>query len=116
MSATFANQLRARSETIELGGDGERLTFRMQLIDTWDVVRVSAGSSLPVSEAKRAALAALAGGRALHDGEYVMKLNGFEVLDEYASLAEAGAVSGCTFLLAQRRKQPVRSGRSPLTA
>jgi hypothetical protein len=116
MSATFVNSLRARAGTIDLGGDGERLTFRMQLIDTWDVVRISAGAGLPVSEAKRAALAALAGTRAVRDGEYVMKLNGFEVLDEYASLSEAGAVDGCTFLLHARRKSPVHSANSSLTA
>jgi hypothetical protein len=45
-----------------------------------------------------------------------MKLNGFEVLDEYASLSEAGAVDGCTFLLHARRKSPVRSANSSLTA
>ena len=116
MSAIFANSLRARAETIDLGGDGERLVFRMQLIDMWDVVRVSAGANVPVLDAKRACLKALAGTRPVEDGEYVVKLNGFEVLDEYASLAEAGVVNGSTFLLHPRRKSPVRSGRAPLTA
>ena len=114
MSATFANSLRARAETIELGGDGEPITFRMQLIDLWDVVRVTAGSLLPVDEAKQACLRALSGGRVVD--EYMMKLNGFEVLDEHASLAEAGVVDGSTVLLHPRRKSPVRSGRASLTA
>ena len=116
MSSTFANQLRARAETIDLGGDGERLVFRVQLIETWDVVRVSAGSNVPVLEAKRACLKALAGTHEFDLGLYVVKLNGFEVLDENASLAEAGVVNGATFLVAPRRKTPVRSGQSPLTA
>jgi hypothetical protein len=116
MSGTFANSLRARAETIELGGEGERIVFRMQLIDLWDVVRVSAGADVPVIDAKRACLQALAGTHEFDLGHYVVKLNGFEVLDENESLATAGAVNGSTFLLHQRRKVPVRSGRAPLTA
>ena len=116
MSATFANQMRARAETIDLGGEGERIVFRMQLIDLWDVVRVSAGADVPVIEAKRACLKALAAGKTRDLDAYVMKLNGFEVLDENESLATAGAVNGSTFLLHPRRKVPVRSGRAPLSA
>ena len=116
MSATFANQMRARAETIDLGGEGERMVFRMQLIDMWDVVRVSAGADLPVIEAKRACLEALGNVHSRNVDDYVMKLNGFEVLDENESLAVAGAVNGSTFLLHPRRKAPVRSGRAPLTA
>ena len=116
MSGAFANSLRARSETVDLGGDGDRLVFRMQLVDMWDVVRMSAGASVTVRDAKLAALRALSGTHEIGEDDYVVKLNGFEVLDEYASLTEAGAVNGSTFLVAHRRKQPVRSGRSPLTA
>jgi hypothetical protein len=40
--------------------------------------------------------------------EYVIKLRGFEVLDENVSLADAGARNGSIFLLTHRRRRPVR--------
>jgi hypothetical protein len=43
-----------------------------------------------------------------HPDNWVIKLGGFEVLDESASLAEAGAVDGSIFLLTGRRRRPVR--------
>jgi hypothetical protein len=40
--------------------------------------------------------------------DYVMKLAGWEVLDENLSLSAAGARSGSIFLLTSRRRRPVR--------
>jgi hypothetical protein len=40
--------------------------------------------------------------------DYVMKLRGFEMLDEQQTLAEAGAKENSTFLLTHRRRRPVR--------
>jgi hypothetical protein len=40
--------------------------------------------------------------------EFVMKLRGWEVLDESASLTDAGAIDGSIFLLTYRRRRPVR--------
>jgi hypothetical protein len=49
---------------------------------------------------------------ALFPGEapdaFVMKLRGFEVLDESESLTKVGAVDGSIFLLTYRRRRPVR--------
>ena len=116
MSSTFVNSLRARAETIELGpaDASDRIAFRVQVQEMWDVVRLTAPASEPVSSAKDAALKALYPDHA-YDEDYVMKLNGFEVLDEHASLADTGVVNGSTLLLAHRRRRPVRSGASPLT-
>ena len=40
--------------------------------------------------------------------EFVLKLRGFEVLNEDVSLAEAGAIEGSIFLVTYRRRRPVR--------
>jgi hypothetical protein len=47
-------------------------------------------------------------GAELRDEDYVLKLNGWEVLDESASLAATGAVDGSIFLVTGRRRRPVR--------
>jgi hypothetical protein len=109
MSAGFANSLRAQS-TVRLGGDGqESMTVRVQVAEVWDAVRVQAPPTEPLLAVKVAALEALYPQGEFHE-DFVMKLRGFEVLDENASLADSGAQDGSTFLLAHRRRRPVRSG------
>ena len=109
MSATFANSLRAR-DTVRLGMDGQpTITVRVQVAEVWDAVRVQAPATEPVVAVKVAALEALYPQGEFHE-DFVTKLRGFEVLDENASLADAGALDGSTFLLAHRRRRPVRSG------
>ncbi len=107
MTAPFVTQLRARPGVVRLGDNGERITVRVQSPEVWDLVRVEAPPSEPVLSVKAAALNAL-----MPDGDpahaFVMKLNGFEVLDEGASLTDAGAKDGSTFLLTYRRRRPVR--------
>ena len=53
-----------------------------------------------------AALAALL--PAADEKGYVMKLRGWEVLDEGQSVADVGAIDGSIFLLTNRRRRPVR--------
>jgi hypothetical protein len=108
MSAPFVTSLRSRPGTIRLGNaGGPALTLRVQMPEVWDTVRFEASASEPVASLKGAALAALEPDAAYHD-DYVLKLNGFEVLDEQASLADAGAMDGSIFLLTNRRRRPVR--------
>ena len=108
MSAPFVTQLRARPGVIPLGDNGEpRLTVRVQSPEVWDLVRVAAPGSESVLSVKAAALHALLPDCGPADA-FVMKLNGFEVLDEGASLIDAGAKDGSTFLLTYRRRRPVR--------
>jgi hypothetical protein len=75
--------------------------------EVWDTIRVEAPADTPVSVIKERALEAL-----LPDAEYpedfVVKLAGWEVLDENASLSAAGASQGSIFLLTSRRRRPVR--------
>ena len=108
MSAPFVTQLRSRPGVIRLGADGQpRITVRVQMPEVWDVVRVETPASEPVRSVKAEALAALQPqGDLLED--FVLKLNGYEILDEMASIADVGAKDGSTFLLTYRRRRPVR--------
>ena len=110
MSATpFVATLRSRPGVIRVGegAGGRTITVRVQSPEVWDVVRVEAPGAEPVLSVKVRAMEALLPDADFHD-ELVMKLNGFEVLDEHASLTDAGAVDGSTFLLTYRRRRPVR--------
>ena len=101
-------QLRSRKGAIRLGApDAPALTLRVEMPEVWDTVLVEAPASTPVLEFKRAALDALfPEGQYLED--FVLKLHGFEVMDEQASVAEAGGRNGSIFLLTHRRRRPVR--------
>ena len=108
MSAPFVAQLRSRPGVIRLGSDGQpRITIRVQLAEAWDTVRVETPPTESVGAVKAEALAALRPNDA-PPGAFVVKLNGFEVLDENGSVADAGATNGSTFLLSYRRRRPVR--------
>ena len=108
MSAPFVTQLRTRGDVIRMAPAGaESITVRVEMPEVWDVVRVAVAPTESVLALKLRALAAL-----YTVGEsaeaFVMKLRGFEVLDESASLAAVGAVDGSIFLLTHRRRRPVR--------
>lgn len=108
MSAPFVSQLRARPGVVRLGAEGQpRISIRVQVPEVWDVVVIETPSTEPVAVIKAKALAAL-----YPDGEttdaFVMKLNGYEVLDESVSVADSGAKNGSTYLLTHRRRRPVR--------
>lgn len=108
MSAAFVAQLRSRPGVVRLAPDGDRhITVRVQMPEVWDVIRVETPPDTPVAALKARALEALFPQRD-GDHEFVLKLNGFEVLDESASIAESGARDGSTFLLTHRRRRPVR--------
>ena len=105
----FVTQLRTRGNTIELAApNGPAITVRVEMPEVWDVVRVHASPDERAITVKRRALEALMPGAELHDEDYVLKLNGWEVLDEGASLAATGAVDGSIYLVTGRRRRPVR--------
>jgi Protein of Unknown function (DUF2604) len=108
VSAPFVSQLRARPGVVRLGTDGQsRITVRVQLLEAWDAVRVETPESEQIGALKAEALAALQPNGDPPDA-FVLKLNGFEVLDENVSVADTGATNGSTFLLTYRRRRPVR--------
>jgi hypothetical protein len=105
--APFVAQLRARPEAIRLGtGASPVITVRVQVPEIWDTVRIDAPPDTSVLTVKEHALNALVAGS--DPSEWVVKLRGFEVLDESATLEAAGAVNGSTFLVTSRRRRPVR--------
>lgn len=106
--APFVTGLRSGKRTLDLARPGEAsITIRVEMPDLWDVVRINVSPSEPVVTVKRAALEAM-GVDATMPEEFVMKLRGWEVLDESASLTDAGAIDGSIFLLTYRRRRPVR--------
>lgn len=108
MSMPFVGQIRARRDVIQLAAPGApAISVRVEMPETWDTIRFLASPDEPVISLKLRALDAM-----FPDGElqedFVMKLRGWEVLDEQASLAAVGAVNGSIFLLTHRYRRPVR--------
>ena len=108
MTAPFVTELRTSDDVLNVGtGDGDALHLRVQVAELWDTLRVDTAGATSISEVKNAALE-----RFFPDGaavtDYVVKLRGFEILDENASLTSSGVKDGSTLLLARRRRRPVR--------
>jgi hypothetical protein len=108
MTVPFVSELRTTDDDVKVGsGDGETLHIRVQVAELWDALRVDAAGAASVSEVKKAALS-----RFFPDGEpvadFVVKLRGFEILDENETLARSGAREGSTLLLSRRRRRPVK--------
>ena len=108
MTAPFVTSLRNNGEVITLSSGSEPvLHLRVQIAELWDSVRIDAPASESVLSVKRAALESLYPDGADPDA-YVVRLHGFEVLDESASVAATGLRDGSILLLVNRRRQPVR--------
>jgi hypothetical protein len=106
--APFVAELRSRPSTIRLAPEGAAaITIRVEMPEVWDVVRMVVAPSEPVLAVKVRALEALFPEAAMH-GDFVVKLRGWEILDEAASLADAGIIDGSILLLTHRRRRPVR--------
>jgi hypothetical protein len=107
VTAPFLAGLRTRPGVIQIAGTGPVLSLRVEMPEVWDALRVEAPASAPVLSVKLRALETLYPGGGPQDA-FVMKLRGFEILDENASVMEAGAIDGSIFLLTHRRRRPVR--------
>lgn len=107
MSSRFVNSLRTRGEAFKLGSaTSDPMKVRAQVLEAWDTIVVDADPSASVRSLKQLAL------RELYpvdrpEEEFVVKLNGFELLDEDAPLSASGARNGSTFLITDRRRRPV---------
>jgi len=107
VTAPFVSTLRTSGSTIPVGAPGATpLTIRVEVPERWDVALISAAPTASVRDVKRAALLYVSPDDDAND--YVIKLRGFEVLDEGVTLAAAGARDGSIFLLTHRRRRPVR--------
>lgn len=109
MTAPFVTNLRTtEEEPLRVGsGGGDVLRLRVQAASLWDALRVDTAPNATIREVKLAALARLVPDSYPAD-QYVVKLRGFEVLDENATVSEAGAQDGSIFLILDRRRRPVR--------
>ena len=107
MGSKFVNSLRTRGDAITLGSPSEKpLRLRAQVLEAWDAIRIDADPSASVKSLKELALRELYPGENA-ETEFVVKLNGFEVLDEGVPLSATGARDGSTFLITDRRRRPV---------
>jgi len=108
MTAPFVTELRVGGDAIVVsGGDGALLHLRVQSAELWDAIRVDAPASEKVALVKEAALREFYP-NGIDDSEFVVKVRGFEILNEDDSLQAAGVRDGSTLLLARRRRTPVR--------
>jgi hypothetical protein len=107
MSAAFVTNLRTPRQSIVIGekSDG-MLHIRAQVLEAWDAVRIDANPSEPVGTVKLRALEALYPDFYSAD-DFVVKLHGFEILEESVSLRDAGVKEGSILLIADRRRRPV---------
>jgi len=103
----FVGSLRTRGEPLRLGSQtGNPMKVRAQVLEAWDAIRIDADPSASVRSLKQLALRELYPEN-IPDEEFVVKLNGFEILDEDAPLSATGARNGSTFLVTDRRRRPV---------
>lgn len=107
MSRTFVTALRARRGPVVVGAKSAvMLRLRAQVLEAWDAIRIDASPAEPVRTVKLRALEELYPESYTAD-DFVVKLHGFEILDETVSLAGAGVKDGSILLIADRRRRPV---------
>jgi hypothetical protein len=108
MTQPFVTQLRAGDKTILLAQPGsDTITLRVEMPEVWDTVRLVVRAKEPVLTVKVRALEALFPEAEVH-GDFVLKLRGWEILDEASPLDEIGVIDGSILLLTHRRRRPVR--------
>jgi hypothetical protein len=107
MSAPFVSGIRVKGDALAVeGGGDEKITLRVQIAELWDLLRIDASPEVSVADVKARALAELRPQDFPED--YVAKFRGWEVLDEGATLRDAGMASGSTLLLHVRRRRPIK--------
>ncbi len=104
----FVTQLRARKTAIRIGApNANAITIRVEMPEVWDTIAIVTPADEPVLAVKTVALEQLFPQAEFHE-DFVLKLRGWEILDEGASLASVGVVNGSILLLTHRRRRPVR--------
>lgn len=108
MTEPFVAQLRTQGEALPLAATGtSAMTVRVEMPELWETIRVEVSPDEPVAALKRRALEVFLSGAAAPE-RFVLKLNGWNVLDESAPVASTGAGEGAVFLLTHRLRRPVR--------
>ena len=105
-SVPFVSGLRTQGAPLPLGsGAGSVLHLRAQVLEAWDAIRVDADPSASVKSLKQLALQTLS--PRVNQDDYVVKLHGWEILDEDAPISATAARNGSIFLITDRRRRPV---------
>jgi len=103
----FVSGLRTQGPTYKLGsGSGPALQLRAQVLEAWDAIRIDTDPSASVKSLKSLALKELYPD-VQSDDQYVVKLHGWEILDEDAPISSTEAKNGSIFLITDRRRRPV---------
>jgi hypothetical protein len=101
----FVNTLRTQGAPLRLGSGSEPvLHLRAQVLEAWDAIRVDADPSASVKSLKHLALQTLY--PQVNEDDYVVKLHGWEILDEDAPISSTGARNGSIFLISDSRPRP----------
>jgi len=104
---SFVTSLRVQGEAFQLGRNvAKPLHLRAQVLEAWDAIRIDADPSASVRSLKQLALKELYPDSNKED-EYVVKLHGWEILDEDAPISSTPAREGSIFLITDRRRRPV---------
>jgi hypothetical protein len=107
VAAPFVSGLRTQGAAFRLGSEsGPILQVRAQVLEAWDAIRIDADPSASVKSLKHLALKELYPD-IQSDDQYVVKLHGWEILDENAPISSTGARNGSIFLISDRRRRPV---------
>lgn len=102
----FVTRLRTQGAPFTLGAASDKvLHLRAQVLEAWDAIRIDANPEATVRSLKELAMRELAPEAPVDD--YVVKLHGFEVLDEDAPISSTAAKNGSIFLITDRRRRPV---------
>lgn len=102
----FVSALRTRGAPLRLGsGGGQVLHLRAQVLEAWDAIRIDAEPSASVKSLKQLALQTLSPD--VNEDDYVVKLHGWEILDENVAISSTAARNGSIFLISDRRRRPV---------
>ncbi len=105
----FVTTLRTQPTALRLASEQAPTvwTLRVQCAEAWDAIKVDVVPESRVRDVKQAAMSQLMPD--IDDLEtFVVKLHGFDIVNEDASLQAAGAVDGSTLLIISRRRRPVR--------
>ena len=104
----FVSGLRTQGPVFKLGSasGASVLQVRAQVLEAWDAIRIDADPSASVKSLKSLALKELYPG-VRHDDQYMVKLHGWEILDENAPISSTAAKNGSIFLITDRRRRPV---------
>ncbi|HET7612426.1 MAG TPA: hypothetical protein VFK26_00770 [Gemmatimonadaceae bacterium] len=105
-SVPFVTRLRTHGAPFALGAASDKvLHLRAQVLEAWDAIRIDANPVASVRSLKELAMRQLAPEARVDD--YVVKLHGFEILDEDAPISSTVAKNGSIFLITDRRRRPV---------